>query len=70
VTGTNWPLTSMCGRLPGEKIKSLTRVEARSIAKSKAAAGITCLVTTVLGAEMFAGTFRMCSLLWLSLPSS
>ena len=51
VTGTNWPLTSICGRLPGEKIKSLTRVEARSIAESKAAAGIAGLAATLFGTE-------------------
>ena len=42
VTGTNWPLTSICGRLPGEKIKSLTRVEA---------AGIAGLAATLFGTE-------------------
>lgn len=42
-TGTNWPLTSTCGRLPGEKIKSLTRLDAFNIVESKAAAGIAAL---------------------------
>src|SRR6267378_3557881 len=56
-TGTNWPLTSMCGRLPGEKIRSLTRVEARSIAESKVAAGIG-LATAVLGTGTLAGLSR------------
>ena len=57
LTGTKLPLTSMCGRLPGEKIRSLTRVEARNIAESKAAAGIG-LAETVLGTGTLAGLSR------------
>lgn len=55
----------MCGRLPGEKIKSLTRVEARSIAESKVAAGIAVLDAVGTGVEIFAGIFRMLSSLQL-----
>jgi hypothetical protein len=57
LTGTNLPLTSMCGRLLGEKIRSLTRVEARNIAESKVAAGIG-LAETVLGTGILAGLAR------------
>lgn len=48
LTGTSWPLTSICGWLPGEKIRSLTRAEARNIAESKAGAGIAGLATASL----------------------
>jgi hypothetical protein len=58
LTCTNCPLTSMCGKLPGEKIRSLTRVEARSIAESKVAAGIAGLGTTEVGTEILAGVSR------------
>jgi hypothetical protein len=62
----------MCGRLPGEKIKSLTRVEARSIAESKVAAGIAVLDAVGTGVEIFAGIFRMLSSLqlWFQLTLS
>ena len=39
-TGTNWPFTSTWGKLPREKIRSLTRFETWSIAKSNAGVGI------------------------------
>src|SRR3982074_3574178 len=61
LTGTNLPLTSMCGRLPGEKIRSLTRVEARSIAESNIAAGIggfTTLGVAAVGTGTFVGLSR------------
>jgi hypothetical protein len=62
LTGTNSPLTSICGRLPGEKIKSLTRLDARSIALSKAAAGMRGLdVLSETGAVP--GISSVCSLL-------
>ena len=60
-TGTNWPLTSIWGRPPGEKIRSLTRVEARNIAESKAGAGIAGLATTSLGTRALVGVFRIFS---------
>src|SRR6202045_446000 len=68
LTGTKLPLTSMCGKLPGEKIRSLTRVEARNIAESKDAAGIG-LAETVLGTGTLAGLSRGSSLLSCSLRS-
>src|SRR5216683_6455951 len=59
LTGTNLPLTSICGRLPGEKIRSLTRVDARSIAESNVAAGIGGLATVeVVGTGTFVGLSR------------
>lgn len=67
LTGTNWPLTSMCGRLPGEKIKSLTRAEARNIADSNFAAGIAGLTVVGPGTEILAGISRIFSLLSLQL---
>lgn len=51
----------MCGRLPGEKIRSLTRFDARSIAESKVAAGIADFVGVGTGVEIFAGMFRALS---------
>lgn len=41
-----------------EKIRSLTRVEARSIAESKEAVGIAGLGTTVFGTEILVGVSR------------
>ena len=35
VTGTNWPLTSICGRLPGEKIKSLTALKRAALLRAR-----------------------------------
>src|ERR1700738_4323639 len=57
LAGPNLPPTSMCGRLPGEKIRSLTRVEARNIAESKVAAGIG-LAESGLGRGILAGLSR------------
>src|SRR5580698_375378 len=58
-TGTNWPLSSTWGKLAGEKIRSLTRLPACSIANSSAGVGITCLggagaVTTAAAAAELA----------------
>jgi hypothetical protein len=46
LSGTSWPLISTCGALPGEKIKSLTRVEARIMADSNAVVGMVRFATT------------------------
>jgi len=58
VTGTNCPLTSMCGRLPGEKTKSLTRAEAFSIAESKVGAGIAASAAVGLGPVTLIGVSK------------
>jgi len=51
LTGINCPLTSTCGKLPGERIKSLTRGETRSMASSNPCVGITCLTAGGTAAE-------------------
>jgi len=38
-TGTSWPLSSTCGGRPGEKMRSLTFFETRSMAESSAVVG-------------------------------
>ena len=46
-TGTNWPFTSTRGRLPGEKIRSLTRGATWSIANNNAGVGMVSLGAAV-----------------------
>ncbi len=62
-TGTNLPLTSTCGRLPGEKIRSLTRSETCSIANNNAGVGIAGLIgATVFTAGGLTSVSKVCCL--------
>jgi hypothetical protein len=61
-TGTSCPLTSTCGKLPGEKIRSLTRVETWSISKSNAGVEMAGLdAALVLAARGLTSVSTVCS---------